>query len=138
MSLENHLKTNFDLEFSELYEFEGLKKIDKKFQEFLREKNPEIFVENVKSMLVGNTFIHFEELNFNLLIKNIINEWALLNNITPIQKLPIFINYFPKVKMIPLGSSFKVTRTLGKESVSIGSGMYRSISPGYSIPQLVR
>lgn len=102
------------------------------------EKNPEIFVENVKSMLGDNTtFIHFEELNFNLLIKNIINEWALLNNITPIQKLPIFINYFPKVEMIPLGSSFKVTRTLGKESVSIGSGMYSSISPGYNLGQLV-
>lgn len=102
------------------------------------EKNPEIFVENVKSMLVGNTtFINFEELNFNLLIKNIINEWALLNNITPIQTLPFLINYFPKVEMIPLGSSFKVTRTLGKESVSIGSGMYSSISPGYNLGQLV-
>jgi len=102
-------------------------------------ENPEIFVENVKSMLVGNTtLLNFEQLNFNLLIKNIINEWALLNNITPIQTLPFLINYFPKVEKIPLGSSFEVTTTFGKESVSIGSGMYSSISPGYSIPQLVR
>lgn len=41
MSLENHLKTQFNLEFSDLYSFAGLEKLDKKFAEFLGDKNPD-------------------------------------------------------------------------------------------------
>lgn len=35
MSLENHLKTQFNLEFSDLYSFAGLEKLDEKFAEFI-------------------------------------------------------------------------------------------------------
>jgi NADPH-dependent glutamate synthase beta subunit-like oxidoreductase/NAD(P)H-flavin reductase len=42
MSLEQHLKARFNLEFADLYSQVGLTKLDQKFSEFLTEKNPNL------------------------------------------------------------------------------------------------
>lgn len=42
MSLENHLKSRFGLAFEDLYNFDGLEKLDQKFHQFLAQKNPQL------------------------------------------------------------------------------------------------
>jgi NADPH-dependent glutamate synthase beta subunit-like oxidoreductase/NAD(P)H-flavin reductase len=42
MPLNKHLKTQFNLDFSDLYRLEGLEKLDKKFAEFLRKKDSKL------------------------------------------------------------------------------------------------
>jgi len=42
MPSKNPLKPIFDLTFEDLYEREGLEKLNKKFEEYLNEKTPEI------------------------------------------------------------------------------------------------
>ena len=40
--LQNHLKSNFALTFQDLYECDGLAKLEQKFNEYLSKKNSEI------------------------------------------------------------------------------------------------
>lgn len=67
MSLENHLKTQFNLEFSDLYSFLGLQKLDKKFAEFLGDKNPDLLEKS--KLLEDFLVLLFDVKNENDLLK---------------------------------------------------------------------
>ena len=68
MQLENYLKNNFNLSFSDLYEREGLIKLNQKFEDFLAQKDAKIAADfsALKNNIAGFSDLQKSEILINI------------------------------------------------------------------------